>query len=99
MDNKDYEEYYTYKKRIRDEFAYLANKIPASNDFLIGDILVEVVRDILDLERDSLNHGMMQVIDKALEGVCVSVKNSEIYPSYISSLLHRIEMAKYTSRN
>ena len=95
MNAVDYEEYYAYKKRIRDEFSYLANKIPASDDFLIGDILVEVVNDILDLQRKSLNHGMMQVVDRVLEGVCVSVKNDEIYPTYISSLLQRIEIAKH----
>ncbi len=95
MNTAYYEEYSVYKKRIRDEFAYLANAIPASEDFLIGDILVEVIDDILDLKRESLNHGMMTVLERVLTGVCCSVKHEEIYPAYISSLLRNIEIAKH----
>ena len=91
------EEYSIFKKRIRDEFAYLANNISDQESFLIEEILVGVIEDMLDRQRGALNNSMMHVIDRVLEQVCASVKHEEIYPTYISSLLQRIEMAKHLS--
>jgi len=88
------EEYWIFKGRIKDEFAYLAKKISDDETFLIEDILFEVIRDLLALKRKRLNHSMMMVIDRALTPVCRSLRDDEMYRTYISSIIQRIEMAQ-----
>ena len=50
---------------------------------------------MLSLNKPSLNHSLMMAINRALTPVCACVKDSEMYPDYISGLMQSIEMAKH----
>lgn len=89
------EEYNYLKQRIFDEFAYIYEKCNADEKFVIEDLLVSVMHHLSRKNNPNMNHSLMMVIDRALEDICINLREHPNYEMYISGLIQRIELAKY----
>lgn len=90
----DYEEKSFFRKRICDEFSYLANNGAGSS--VLEDIIVESLSPLLGKAAgEDNNWAVMMAVERLLTGACIAAKRRGMSGDYIQGLMQRIEMANY----